>query len=315
VIEEVESFENDRGQDYRLPTPGSYTALVRRLNENSVRRVHNAYVDVAWDDPEMLVDPADPGWELSDDALDADPWYLAQDSTRKRAIGLHRTAESMKVGIEFENVLARGLLNFAATLPNCSPEFRYIYHEIAEETQHSLMFQEFVDRSGADVSAFPAEAEASHQAIIEAGREFPELLFMDALIGEDIIDHFQRRRIAQTSPPILRRIFEIHVNEEARHRSFARAWLGRRIPELSPRNRRRLAAYVPSLAIGLAERLLLPTPASLERIGAPADVIGRVRTGDRYRRLRAAALTKTKAFCRGTGLLTDELNPLWAPLA
>src|SRR3989454_8600620 len=32
-----------------------------------------------------------------------------------------------------------------------SPEFRYVYHEVIEEAQHSLMFQEFVNRSGFDI--------------------------------------------------------------------------------------------------------------------------------------------------------------------
>ena len=56
----------------------------------------------------------------------------------------------MKTGLVFENILQRGLLEFAMTLPNDSTEFRYAYHEVIEEAQHTLMFQEFVNRSGLD---------------------------------------------------------------------------------------------------------------------------------------------------------------------
>src|SRR2546422_6411847 len=58
----------------------------------------------------------------------------------------------MKIGTQFENVLQRGLLEFAWTLANGAPEFRYVYHEVIEEGQHSLMFQEFVNRTGFDVA-------------------------------------------------------------------------------------------------------------------------------------------------------------------
>ena len=62
-------------------------------------------------------------------------------------IGLHMIATFMKIGLQFESVLKRGLLEFALELPNGSPEFRYAYHEVIEEAQHSLMFQEFVNRT------------------------------------------------------------------------------------------------------------------------------------------------------------------------
>ena len=63
-------------------------------------------------------------------------------------LGCELVASKMKIGLHFESILKRGLLEFASTLPNGAPEFRYAYHEVIEEAQHSLMFQEFVNRSG-----------------------------------------------------------------------------------------------------------------------------------------------------------------------
>ena len=296
--------------------PSSYDALVERLNENSARRVYHAFTDVAWDAADMSVDATDPSWQLTDhDPLAFHAWYQEQPPARRQEIGLYRAAETMKVGIEFENVLQRGLLLFATTLPNGSPEFRYVYHELAEETQHSLMFQEFINRSGMEVAAFPADGKASHDAIIAAGRDFPELLFMDALIGEDIIDYFQRRRLADPTPPILQRIYEIHIKEEARHRSFARAWLTRQIPRLSTHDRRRLEAYAPALAVSLANRLLAPSISSAVPLGCPQGLTDAILVHSQYQRLRAASLAKTKAFCRSVGLLRKDNRNLWHQLS
>ncbi len=82
--------------------------------------------------------------------LGATAWYRSQPQPVRARIGLHMVATFMKIGLEFEGVLKRGLLEFAANLPNGAPEFRYAYHEVIEEAQHSLMFQEFVNRTGFD---------------------------------------------------------------------------------------------------------------------------------------------------------------------
>ena len=57
--------------------------------------------------------------------------------------------------MQFENLLQRGLLSYAFRLPNGAPEYRYLHHEIIEESQHSLMFQELVNRSGLPVKGMP----------------------------------------------------------------------------------------------------------------------------------------------------------------
>ncbi len=61
----------------------------------------------------------------------------------------------MKIGVQFENLLKRGLLAYALPLPNGSSEFRYVYHEVIEEGHHGMMFQEFVNRSGMPIPGLP----------------------------------------------------------------------------------------------------------------------------------------------------------------
>src|SRR3954469_14954153 len=107
----------------------SYEQLVERLSVQSVRKHYAAYEDIAWDAPEMQLARDDARFELpEDDVLGATDWYKAQPQAVRAAIGLAHVSGAMKLGVVFENVLKRGLLEFAFRLPNRSPEFRYAYH-------------------------------------------------------------------------------------------------------------------------------------------------------------------------------------------
>jgi P-aminobenzoate N-oxygenase AurF len=138
----------------RAVKSGGYWELIRRLSHQSVVKHFDANADIDWDNPDFLLDPDDPRWELeADDVLGATEWCRSQPAPIRSRIGLHMLSNSMKIGVIFEYVLKRDLLDFANRLPNGSPEFRYCYHETIEEAQHSLMFQEFINRTGFDVPA------------------------------------------------------------------------------------------------------------------------------------------------------------------
>src|SRR5205814_3065308 len=138
---------------------------------------------------------------------------------------------------------------FAMTLPNGAPEFRYAYHEVIEEAQHSLMFQEFVNRTGYDAPGLSRLDRPGMRWVIGLGRRFPQLFFLFVLGGEDPIDYVQRRelRSGKEIHPLLERVMRIHVTEEARHLSFARHYLQRVVPRLGRFRRPHLAAVAPLL--------------------------------------------------------------------
>src|SRR5438132_1774161 len=160
----------------------AYQGLIARLSHQSVVKHFDAYADVAWDAPEMRIDPEDPRWELSDDnPLGGTAWYKSQPQGVRARMGLHGIVSNMKTGLEFESVLKRGLLEYASTLPNGAPEFRYAYHEVIEEAQHSLMFQEFVNRSGIDVAGMPPLIQFGSRMVVKLGRRFPTLFFLFVL--------------------------------------------------------------------------------------------------------------------------------------
>src|SRR5207248_9432798 len=264
----------------------------------SLTKRFDAYLDVPWDEPGYEIDHDDPRWELGpDDVLGATAWYQAQPAGVRSRIGLHGIVSNMKTGLQFESILKRGLLEYAAKLPNQSPEFRYAYHEVIEEAQHSLMFQEFVNRSGIDAPGLPPLMAIGARRVIVTGRKFPELFFVFVLGGEDPIDHVQREvlRSGREIHPLLERIMRIHVTEEARHLSFARHYLKTRVPELSRAKRAALATEAPFILGTMSQLMLKPSGQIVRTYGIPKDVIREAYTDNPVHKAKTvAALAKVR---------------------
>jgi hypothetical protein len=237
-------------------------------------------------------------------------------ATRAR-LGCELVASKMKIGLVFESVLKRGLLEFASTLPNGAPEFRYAYHEIIEEAQHSLMFQEFVNRSGFDAAGLPSVRQFGSRRIVRLGRRFPQLFFLFVLGGEDPIDYVQRRELRSSRElhPLLTRIMRIHVTEEARHLSFARHYLKRTVPGLPRRRRVRLAIAAPVILGTMAQMMLKPSGQLVARYQIPRAVIAEAYTRNpRHRADTAASLGKVRKLCDELGLVRGPYRVLWRRL-
>jgi len=293
----------------------AWLSLLDRLNRQSVNRHFDAYADIDWESPALALDPEDPRWELpADDPLGQTGWYRQLPAPTRARLGCDLVASKMKIGLIFESILKRGLLEFASTLPNRAPEFRYAYHEIIEEAQHSLMFQEFVNRSGLDATGLSPIHRLGSRRIITLGRRFPQLFFLFVLGGEDPIDYVQRRelRSARVIHPLLERIMRIHVTEEARHLSFARHYLKRTVPAL-PRARRVMLATAAPLVLGsMAQLMLRPSLQLVARYQIPRNVIAEAYTrSPRYRAETAASLAKVRKLCTELGLTKAPYRVLW----
>jgi hypothetical protein len=220
----------------------------------------------------------------------------------------------MKIGVQFESVLKRGLLEFVERLPNGSPEFRYAYHELIEEAQHSLMFQEFVNRSGLDIRGLSAFDRFMARRVIGFARRFPELFFFFVLGGEDPIDHVQRTvlRSGRDIHPLLRRIMQIHVTEEARHLCFARQYLRERVPRLVFFRRNALAMRVPVILAVMAQMMMRPSPAIIRRYGIPPEVVREAYTRNpRHRAKTLEAIHKVQTLYQELGLVSWRSELAW----
>jgi hypothetical protein len=293
----------------------TYPELIARLSRLSVTKHYDAYADVPWDAPASRIDPADPVWELDwVHALGSTDWYKSQPRELRSRIGLHIAVCAMHTGVHFENVLTRGLLEFAARLPNGAPEFRYAYHEAIEESHHSLMFREFVNRSGLDPGDLGPFVRAGGRRVVRMARRFPELFFLFVLGGEDPIDHVQRGmlRSGREVHPLLRRMMQIHITEEARHLCFARAYLRDRVPALGPVRRRVLSIAAPLVLGSMARRMLDLNPAVARTYRIPRAVIVQAYTKNPDHRAEVrASIEKVRALCGELDLLTRPALPVW----
>jgi hypothetical protein len=309
VPPEEDSF--DGGSD----AEADYQRLLTRLCAASVARRYEAYRDIAWDDPEMQVDPDDPRWQLREDhPLGATQWYRSQPSHVRSRIGLNMTAGFCYTGRVFEGVLSRGLLRFAATQPHNSLEYRFAYHEVIEEAHHSLMFQEFVNRAGLPVPIVDDEFIQATAAVSEYGTTFPELLFIYALGGEDPIDYVQREDHRRRSDrhPLIQRISQIHIVEEARHVAFARSYLRLNVPKLDVEKRTEMSIAVPGILGVLSSLMMQPPVHVIEAYDIPPSVIDEAFTNNAaHRELVVASLAKIRALCEELGLMTPEATMLW----
>jgi hypothetical protein len=300
-------------------TASAFEPMVARLNDLSVRKHFEAYVDVPWD--EHPIDPTDPRWELApDDALGGTEWYRSQPPEVRARLGLDRITSQMQVGYFFEGVLKRGLLEHATTLPAGSPELRYVYHEVIEEAHHSLMFQEFCGRGGrATVAWVPFEARFGAQRVVGLARRFPELFFLFVLGGEDPIDHVQREVLRASKDadrelhPLLERIMRIHVTEEARHLSYARNWLRDRVPQLGLVRRSILAIAAPLILGEMGGMMLTPSKELVQRYQIPKAVLREAyEDNPAHQEAAARALRKVRVLCRDLGLIRTPITRfLW----
>lgn len=293
----------------------AWDALLARLNRQSVTKHFEAFVDIDWDDPQLRVDPDDPRFELSpDDQLSKTAWYRSQPPAVRSRLGLERTCSKMKVGLEFEGTLKRGLLDFASRLPNRSPAFRYAYHEVIEEAQHALMFQEFINRSGLNPAGMSRPLALAARRVASLGRTFPTLFFLFVLGGEDPIDFVQRNelRSGRELHPLLERVERLHVGEEARHLSFARQYLKREVPKLGRIRRARLALSAPFIIGTMAAQMLRPSKAIIRRYEIPRSALREAyRHNEHSDRYLADSLRKLTLLCDELDLLTRPARMLW----
>ncbi len=293
----------------------AYQNLLERLCNASVKRRFEAYRDIAWDDPEMQVDPDDSRWELSKDhPLGATSWYQSQPAGTRSRIGLNLGAGFCYTGRIFEGILSRGLLRFAATQPHNSLEYRFAYHEVIEEAHHSLMFQEFVNRTGMPVPIVDDEFVQDSSRVAEFGTTFPEMLFIYALGGEDPIDYAQREeyRARSTKHPLSQRISQIHVTEEARHVAFARSYLRLNVPKLSDERRTEMSLAVPEILGRMAKLMMEPPEHIVATYNIPPDVIDEAFTNNpAHRNVIVSSLAKIRSLCEELDLMTDQARELW----
>ncbi|HSV40485.1 MAG TPA: diiron oxygenase [Nocardioidaceae bacterium] len=298
-----------------MTAPQTYEDVLRTLSEGSVHTHFDAFEDIPWDDPEFAIDLADPRWVLPDvDPIGKTEWYRELPLEEQVAIGIWRQANIMKVGLQFENLLIQGLMIYVLNLPNGSPEYRYCTHEATEETHHTQMFQEFVNRVGADVPGMPRGIRALSPVIVLMAKVFPEWFFTMVLAGEEPIDHVQKQilRSGTELHPLLERIMQIHVAEEARHISFAHNYLAERVPELDPIRKALLSVLFPITMRVAGDLILIPTKEITTEVGVPRWVLGQAfRHSPEAKEMVRGLFADVRGLAEDIGLMNPVSRRVW----
>src|SRR5205807_9979604 len=103
----------------------------------------------------------------------------------------------------------------------------------------------------------------------------------------------------------------IHVTEEARHLSFARHYLKRRVPKLNPFKRFAMAIQAPITLGVMAGLMLRPSPDLVKRYGIPKRVIQEAYGPPEAKAAGATSLRKVRNLCVELGLINPVSKPLW----
>ncbi len=256
-----------------------YHDLLRTLSEASVEHHFDAFVDVAWDDPGVRDRPEGPAVDPARRSTPsvARTWYRGLPRERQIEVGFYRQANVVKVGLQFEQVLIAGLMMYCLELPNGRPEFRYSTHEATEECHHTQMFQEFVNRCH-DVAGSHTLFRALGPFLPLAAKHLPFIFFIGVLGGEEPIDYVQKvmLRAGEEMHPLLRRISQIHVAEEARHIGFAHQYLEHRAPHLGRFHRLFASVLTPVLMRVLCDAIVVPGKKAVRDMGIPPEVVREV---------------------------------------
>ncbi|SNS93978.1 AurF N-oxygenase family protein [Rhodococcoides kyotonense] len=259
----------------RLPVE-AYREMLDVLSEGSVRRNFDPYLDIDWDSDEFQMTSDDPRWVLPEyHPLGGTGWYRNLPRARQIEVGHHIQINAVKVGAAFESILIRGMMQFIVAMPNNSLEFRYCLHEITEECNHIQMFQELVNRSGADVPGMRKDFRLASPYIGMLGASLPLIFFVGILAGEEPIDHWQKEVIRQGDevPPAMLRTMEIHIAEEARHISFAHHFLRQHYPNQSRFTKWLVAVSTPVIMRWLAGVIMAPPRKLASDLGIPRAVV------------------------------------------
>ncbi|MBF6488819.1 diiron oxygenase [Nocardia otitidiscaviarum] len=293
-----------------------YARLLLLLSEGSVHKHFDPFVDIDWENPDFDADADPRRWILpeSADPLGRHPWYRSLPEAEQIAIGKYRQANIAKVGLQFESILISGMQQYVFGLPNGSPEFRYCSHEMIEEHNHTLMFQEMVNRIGVDVPGMGPLVRQLRHLGVPVAIAFPSLFFMAVLAGEEPIDHIQKAvlRSGEEVHPIMRGVMAIHIAEEARHISFAHEFLKHHVPQRNPVSRMALSIAMPIVMFILGRSIATPPKAFFTEFGIPDRVREELFYGSKEaRQVFADYFVDVRALATELGLMNPVAARVW----
>jgi hypothetical protein len=284
------------------PTRTRTAAKATQLVAASARTSFDPFTDVDWS-----VEPSDDAYHLPPDKLPlfGTPQWDAMSPTERYAYSRHECAALCGAGIWFENKLMQIVLRHLAELPVTDPSHRYLLVEVADECRHSTMFGEYIRRAGTPAYA-PSGIDDLDVDALPGGRAMGYLLI---LAIEELLDVCNRATMRDESiHPLSRQIARIHVLEEARHVSFAKAYLAEAWPQLAETERAEAAGVAP-LAVEVVARLMVN-----DDVAATLDIpdgAEAARANPHHRARIVGDLAKLVEFLTELGVIDDTNRAEW----
>lgn len=228
--------------------PSRREKTAERLLKSSAARSYDPDVDIDWSAP-----------------LAADKYYLPEHRVslygtelwrrltpeQRFELGKHEIISITSFGIFAEVALMHLLLKVVTQGDPTSRHAQYALTEVADECRHSTMFGRGIERSGVPPYLAPWWFKQLLKLILLL--PIGPASYGGTLLVEELLDRLQRETLADEDiQPTIRMINRIHVLEEARHISFARAEVTRMVPKM-----RRVPLAVNRVALALAAPFLV----------------------------------------------------------
>jgi hypothetical protein len=286
--------------------PTDRELIAARLLRASVQKSFDPEVDVAWEEP--LVDGM---FFMPEHRVSLYGTALWDGMSRDQRVELsrHEIASTASVGIWFELVLLQLLARHIYDLPATSDHVRYALVEIGDECRHSVMFSRMLDKLGCPAYG-PGRVAHTLGRILKTTASGPEV-FAAILIAEEILDTLQRELMTDAGvQPLVRRVSQIHVIEEARHVRYAHEELERQMASAHGRQLAWARWVAARSALVISTRLV--HPGAYAAVGLDPVVARRVALANPERRetMRWASQRLVRFFA-GVGLLGGPGLVLW----
>jgi hypothetical protein len=303
----------DRGDAAATPAGGGL-GRAAESRERTATRLLRSTATLSYD-PELEIDWSAP---LADGksfmlehrcSLYGTPLWHQLTPAQRLELGKHEAASIAGTGIWLEAVLLRMLARIAYHGDPGSAHVQYALTEMAEECRHSTMFARMIERLG--VPAYGPSRRVRALGSMLPAVTYGPALWGAILIGEEIPDRYQREQVGEESiQPLMRMVNRIHITEEARHISFARAELTRSLARLS-------RAELPYHRVMLARTAFIVSrslihPEVYRSVGLDPDTAVRAARGNpSYQATLRYGGEKIVAFLADAGLVGPPATGLW----
>ena len=280
--------------------------VAQRLLGGSIRRSYQPEVDIDWDAP---IDPKKYFLPPPVVSLYGTPLWEGMTEEQRIELSRQEMANVLSVGVWFENVLNRALLNELTREDPRSAHSHYTLTEMGDECRHMTMFGKVIDRVGARPYGLRRRERFAVQLLPFALRG--SLLWVAALVGEEIFDALQRRMMDDEQlQPLVSQLMRIHVTEEARHIKFAREGVVRRM-ESAGRVERILTGNLVGLG-GPVFRYAFSNPAVYRRAGLdPKRASAEAAANPHLKEAQILGFAPLAQFLTENGLLGPIGRRLW----